>query len=130
MYVRTGLKNIDSCSGIPGILYNFHNQNLITFKDNLKNKGDLPLTFYFDLETTTPTDNCYGPELKKMVLVSYVIIVAFHPALNMKKIIYERSCGHNLQKLNTIDYLSEDQIKFCQSTTLKQLCNAAHLVSL
>ena len=88
------------------------------------------MTFYFDLETTAPTDNCYDPEQKEMVVVSYIIIVAFHPALNMKKIICERSYGHNLQKLNTIDYLSEDQIKFCQSTTLKQLLGAAHLVSL
>ena len=106
-------KHIDSCSGIPGIVYNFHTQNLITFEDNLKNKGDLPMTFYFDLGTTSPTDNCYDPEQKEIVVVSYIIIVAFHPALNMTKIICERSYGHNLQKLNTIDYLSEDQIKFC-----------------
>lgn len=50
--------HIDSCSGVPGIVYNFHTQNLITFEDNLKNRGDLAMTFYFDLETTAPTDNC------------------------------------------------------------------------
>ena len=88
------------------------------------------MTFYFDLETTAPTDNCYDPEQKEMIVVSYVIIVAFHPDLKMKKIICERSYGHSLEKLNTIDYLSEDQIKFCQATTLKQLRDVAHLVSL
>ena len=123
-------KHIERCSGVPGIVYNFQTQNLITFEDNLKNKGDLPMTFYFDLETTAPTDNCYDPEQKEMFVVSYVIIVAFHPELKMKKIVCERSYGHNLKKLNTIDYLSEDQIKFCQPTTIKQLRDAAHLVSL
>ena len=122
--------HIDSCSGVPGIVYNFHTQNLITFEDNLKNRGDLPMTFYFDLETTAPTDNCYGPEQKEVFVVSYVITVAFHPALNMKKITCERSYGHSLQNLNTTDYFSEDQIKYCQTTTLKQLKDAATLVSL
>ena len=75
-------KHVETCSGIPGIVYNFHTKNLITFEDNSKNKGDLPMTFYFDLETTAPTDNCYDPEQKEMFVVSYVIIVAFHPILN------------------------------------------------
>ena len=88
------------------------------------------MTFYLDLETTAPMDNCYDPEQKEMLVVSYVIIVAFHPDLKMKKIICERSYGYNLKKLNTIDYLSEDQIKFCQPTTLKQLRDVVHLVSL
>ena len=57
-------KHIESCTGVPGIVYNFQTQNLVTFEDNLKNKGDLPMTFYFDLETTTPTDSCYDPEQK------------------------------------------------------------------
>ena len=116
-------KHVENCSGIPGIVYNFHTQNLITFKDNLKNKGDLPMTFYFDLETTAPTDSCYDPEQKEMFVVSYVIIIAFHPDLKMKKIICERPYGHSLKQLSTIDYFSEDQ-------TLKQLKDVAHLVSL
>ena len=123
-------KHVENCSGIPGIVYNFHTQNLITFEDNLKNKGDLPMTFYFDLETTPPTDSFYDPEQKEMFVVSHVIIVAFHPDLKMKKIICERSYGHSLKQLNTIDYFSKDQIKFCETSTLKQLKDVAHLVSL
>ena len=65
-----------------------------------------------------------------MFVVSYVITVAFYPELKMKKIVCERGYGHNLKKLNTIGYLSENQINFCQQTTLKQLRDAAHLVSL
>ena len=112
-------RHIDGCSGVPRVVYDFHTQKLITFEDNLKNKGNLLMTFYFDLETTAPTDNYYDPEQKEMFVVSYVIIVAFHPDLKMKKIICERSYGHSLKKLNTIDYLREDQIKFCQATTLR-----------
>ena len=78
-------KHIEVCSGTPGIVYNFHTKNLVTFEDNLKNKGNLPMTFYFDLETTAPTDNCYDPEQKEMFVVSYLIIVAFHPDLKFKK---------------------------------------------
>ena len=84
-------RHIKNCSGIPGIVYNFTTQNLITFEDNLKNKGDLPMIFYFDLETTAPTDSCYDPEQKEMFVVSYVIIAVFHPDLKIKKIICERS---------------------------------------
>ena len=48
----------------------------------------------------------------------------------MKKIICERSYGPSLKQLNTIDYFTEDQLKFCSTTTLKQLKDAAYLVSL
>lgn len=37
-------KHINVCTGIPGIVYNFNNQNLVTYKDNLKYKGDIPMT--------------------------------------------------------------------------------------
>ena len=40
--------HFENCSGIPGIIYNFNNKNLITFEDNFKSKGDIPMTIYFD----------------------------------------------------------------------------------
>ena len=57
-------RHFENCSGIPGIVYNFGNENLVIFEDNLKYKGDLPLVIYFDLETTAPTNNCFNPEQK------------------------------------------------------------------
>ena len=74
-------RHIEIFAGIPGIAYNFNNQNLITFEENLKYKGDLPMVVYFDYETTETTDNCLNPEQKEMFLMSYVMIVAFHPGL-------------------------------------------------
>ena len=93
----------------------------MTFEENLKFKRDIPLTIYIDFETTTLTDDCLDPETKKMNAVSYVIFFAFHPELEMKRIITERSFGHSLEKLSTIDYLTAEQLKFKDTTTLKQL---------
>ena len=54
-------RHIEDCSSIPGMIYNFNNKNLITFEDNFRSKGDVPMTIYFDFETTAPTDNCFDP---------------------------------------------------------------------
>ena len=67
------------------------------------------MTVYFDFETRAPTENCFDPKQKEMFVVSYVIIFAFHPALKLNKVIPGRSYGHNIKKLNTIDYLAADQ---------------------
>ena len=56
-----------------------------------------------------------------MNAVSYVIIFAFYPELNMKRIMIERSFGHSVEKLTTIDYLTAEQLKYKDTTTLKQL---------
>ena len=105
--------------GKPGFIYNFDTQNLLTFEQNLKLKHDIPLTAYIDFETTAPTDDMLDPESNKMNAVSYAIIFAFHPKLKMKRIIIERSFGHSIQKLTTIDYLTTEQLKFKDAITLQ-----------
>ena len=57
-------RHIENCTGVPGIIHNFNNKNLITFEDNFKSKGDIPMAIYFDFETA-PTDNCFDLEQKK-----------------------------------------------------------------
>ena len=49
-----------------------------------------------------------------MFVMSYVLvlIVAFHPHLKLRKIIVQRSYGHTFQQLTTLDYLTNDQMKF------------------
>ena len=97
-------------------------------------KGDLPFVLYFDFETTAPTDNCFDPEPKKMFVVSYVLIAAFHPALilnlnpfilNLNRIIIQRTYAHSLRQVTTLDYLSEDQMKFIDLQILNQLNDIA-----
>ena len=97
-------RHIESCSGVFGVVYNFSNKNLVTFEDNFKSKGDLAFALYFDFETTAPTDNYFDPEQTKMFVVSYALIVCFHPKLNIQKIIVGRSSAHSLNELTSISY--------------------------
>ena len=78
---------MENCLGRPGVVDNFSNQNLISYQDNFHAKGHVPFVIYLDFETTAPTDNCLDPEQKKMFVVSYVMIVAFHPELKLDRII-------------------------------------------
>ena len=82
---------------------------MISFQDSFISKDDLSIVLYFDFETTDPTDNIFDPEQKKMFVVSYVLIVAFHQALNLNRIIIQRSYLHSLEELTTIKYLNDDQ---------------------
>ena len=66
---------------------------------------------FFDFETKSPTDNIFDPEQKKMLVLSYVLIVAFHSALNLNRIIIQRSYAHSMKELTTLTYLTEDQMK-------------------
>ena len=81
----------------------------------------MPYVFYFDFETTAPTDNFFDPEERKMFVVSYVLIVAFHPTFNLNRIITQRSYAHSLKELATLNYLSEDKTKFIDLQNLNQL---------
>ena len=80
-------RHMEHCSGIPDIVYSFNNKNLVTFEDNLGYKGDWPLVAYIGFETTAATDSCFDPEQKNMFVVSYVIILAFHPKLKLYRVI-------------------------------------------
>ena len=120
--LETHMKN---CTGKPGFVYNFQTRNLLTFEENIKLKRDVPLTTYVDFETTAPTDCCLDPESNKMNAVSYVIILAFHPKLQLPRIIIERSFGHPLEKLCQIDYLTSEQLKYGDIITVKQLRDCA-----
>ena len=56
-----------------------------------------------------------------MFVVSYVIIVAFHPKLKMDRAIIKRSFEHSLEKLTTIDYSTNDQLSFIDVNLVKKL---------
>ena len=61
--------------------------------------------------------------------MSYVLIVAFHPHLKLRKILVQRSYGHTLQQLTTLDYLTHDQMKFIDVKLVTQLKDMAQEVS-
>ena len=89
----------------------------------------MPFALYFDFETTAPTDNCFDPEQTKMFVVSYALIVCFHPKLNIPKIILERSYKHSINELASIDYLTIDQKNFADQKLVSQLRDAAFEVN-
>ena len=88
------------------------------------------MAIYFDFETTAPTDNCFDLEQKNMFVMSYVLvlIVAFHPHLKLRKIIVQRSYGHTFQQFTTLDYLTNDQMKFIDVKFVTQLKDMAQEV--
>ena len=52
-------QHLSCCVAMPGYVYNFNTQSLVTFNGNLKFKGDIPLTVFIDFDTTAPTDKCF-----------------------------------------------------------------------
>ena len=61
----------------------------------------MPLAAHVNLETTAPTDDCLDPENRAMFAVSYVIIFAFHPELDIDHVILKRSFRHLGEKLTS-----------------------------
>ena len=60
-------RHVENCSGQPGIIYDFNLQNLVTFKDNLKYKGEIPRTAYVNFGTIVPISDYLDPENQKNV---------------------------------------------------------------
>ena len=118
-------RHFEICTGQPGYVYNFNTQHLLTFEENLKYKGDVPLVAYIDFETTAQTDECLDSENRKTFAVSYVIIFAFHPELDSNRVIIERSFGHSCERLTSLSYLTREQLKFKDNKTLLQLRDCA-----
>ena len=99
-------RHIANCSGRPGVVYNFNNQNLISYQDNFHAKGDVAFVIYFDFETTAPTDNCLDSEQKKMFVVSYVMTVTFNSELHLERIKTQRSFAHSADQLTSLNYFT------------------------
>ena len=82
---------------------------------------------YFDIETTTATCSAFNPE--DWCLVSFAIIFAFHPRLDIDRITTEKIFSHPLEKLTDISYLTADMLESYDPITAEQLRNAAINVS-
>ena len=64
-----------------------------------------------------------------MFVVSYVMIVAFHPDLKLDEIIIQRSYVHAIEQLTSLEYFSQDQIKCINKDLAIQLKDIAFEVS-
>ena len=61
--------------------------------------------------------------------MSNVLIIAFHSALKLNRIIVQRSYVHSLKELTTLNYLTEDQMTFIDLQILNHLKDIAIDVS-
>ena len=114
--------HVENCTGHPGYVYKFNTQSLLTFEENLKYKGNIPLVAYIDFETTALTDQQWiDPENREMFAVSYAIIFTFHPDLHIDCVIIEHSFRYSLEKLADLSYLTCKQLKLRDGKTLLQL---------
>ena len=64
-----------------------------------------------------------------MFAVSYMMIVAFHPALQLDRVIINRSFAHTLDQLSNIDYLTREQVGFIDNYLIHMLKDCAKEVS-
>ena len=60
-----------------------------------------------------------------MFVVSYVMVVAFHPELKLNRIIIQRSYAHSLEQLTSLNYFTQEQISFIDTTLIKKLKDIA-----
>ena len=118
-------RHIKNCSGKPGVVYNFNIQNIVTFEENIKYQGDLPFAIYADFETTAPNCDFTSPENSTMSAVSYAIVIAWHPKLNLQRQFVVRGFNHTLEKLTDVSYLTEEQLSLRKQLTTEQLRDAA-----
>ena len=64
-----------------------------------------------------------------MFVVSYVMIVTFHPELKLNCIIIQRSYAHSIEQLTSLNYFTQEQINFIDHTLSKMLKDMAFDVS-
>ena len=115
-------KHISNCSQAAGILYKFDNKSIVSFEDNYRFLGNLPFAVYFDFQTITGSDIFLD---KKMYVISYCMIFAFHPKLKIDRIIVYRSFHQNQEKIFNLSHLKEKTLQHVDSVTLNQLTDAS-----
>ena len=99
-YKKAFDEQVTHCSGRPGFIYCFQNENMETYEEYLKPKKDFPFTVTRDSENTKG----YIPEIEggSMFATFYVLMFNFHPKLNMTPNIYLRSFGQSENEVKHI----------------------------
>ena len=88
------------CSGRPGFVYTFQNENLECYENYLKHKKCFPFRVVGNLETTTG----YISEIEggSIFATLYCLMFKFHPKLKMMPITCLRSFGQNEEELKYV----------------------------
>ena len=53
------------------------------------------------------------------------MIVAFHPELELDRIVTQRSYAHSIEQLTSLNYFAQEQIHFLDHTLIKMLKDMA-----
>lgn len=121
-------QHIATCAGQAGFSYSFDNGWVINYQDNYKKIGDLPFALYYDFETTTGSVLFFDA---KMYVVSYCIVAAFHPDLELPRLYICRSYDQDHAQLTSLVHFDNVQRNFFSDKsnfnpkTLAQLRDAA-----
>ena len=125
-------KHMSVCSGKAGFKFSFENGKIINYQDHYNNLGDLPFSVYYDFETTTGNAVVFDA---KMYIVSYCMIVAFHPELNLPRISIFRCYDQTESEITSLSHFENIEHDFFASSkryfnmiSLKQLEPAAQSV--
>ena len=114
--------HVKCSSGIAGFIYKFEHKNVVIFQDNFSYLGDYPFVVYFNYETWTG-DSVFND--KKMFLRSYCQIDAFHPDLNIDKIIIFRSFQQTEDEIYCLNQFSKEHVKYFDKVNFKQFKDSA-----
>ena len=68
-------KHTGNCSGITGDIYKFHNQNLVTFKENLKFEVGISIVGYRNFEKTTTSGAALGPKNTEIFSILFLLFI-------------------------------------------------------
>ena len=125
-------KHISVWSDQAVIIFSFENRQIISYQDNYSSLGDLSFSVYYHFETTNIGYGVFFDE--KMFVISYCIIVAFHPEINLPRIVIYRSFDQTKNELQSLVHFEILENGFFQKryhdlVTLKQLHAAANSVS-
>ena len=124
-------KHLSCCSGKAGFTFSFDNGKIIDHQDHHRNLGDIPFSVYYDFETTTGIVVFFDA---KMYVVSYCMVAAFYPELNIPRLVIFRSYDQSQRGLISLTHFQVLQYNFFDDrenynkVTLKQLEDAAFSV--
>ena len=120
--------HLSVCTGKTDFTYSFDNDKIIDFQDNFKSMSDLPFSIYYDFETTTGSVEFFD---SKMYVVSYCIIVTFHPKIKIPRPCIYRSYDQTTDQLKSLSHFEAlennffSNVDLYNNTMLKQLEDAA-----
>ena len=105
--------------------------NIEKFEEVLKNpiKEQTKVNSFISALFYAPTSDYLYPENDIMFSVSYSIVIAWHPKLNLPRQFVVRGFNHSLEELTDVSYLTIEQLSLRKQTTTEQLRDAAITVS-